>query len=594
MYPVNNAQPFSKPIINNQFLFAFINNSGAIQQLAKTILKFSASLLVTLFFISITEAQPVKPSIFLSQIEMMSSGGQPYDEFYWLNSNNASLTKTGATFSTTGSYRVDISAYKTAGTPIVNIFIDGTLKGSITVNTMTTNLFSLFISNILSGIHTIKLQLSNFNSGINHVRIGLIYFTQTSQTMPYVYPDITPLALVAGQFLQANHFGSGKLRGFNLDDNGTNQTNANGGSVQSMIDMKATGANIARCFVSVTRLLNSNTYQLKPDALQKLDTTVRRAARLGFYVVPCLYLDPKFNGGKGNADLWGSISLGSNQGVADSFVKRRNSVIALWKFLANRYKNNTWIGAYDLWNEPRSLFNYALYLRWQQQITDSIRAIDPNHVVAIECIKNDMFAMMLPFKNNNIIYSPHGYSTLAITHQGVDDVVRNKYPTLNSTSNLKAPFGKTELSMQHNDVRTMSHRFHVPIFIGEFSCVNWAPLNDAGEWASTKWINDNITLLEAEQWAWCYHSWREWTPWESEIPSQWYIDNHVTFKNGRPSSLPPASARTSKAPTIVMLKNWFRLNAMGSTVQKCSANSKYNRSGIQCNLSCTCKSYNKR
>jgi len=560
MHFVSNNQSLAGCITRIHFLISDPRASLCIVQMTKKALKFSVLFILTFFFISVGKTQSVKPSIVLSQIEMTPLGGQPYDEFYWLNSNNAALIKTNAKFLTTGSYRVDVSAYSTAGTPIVNLLIDGVSKGGITVNTVTTNIFSLSISNIPSGAHTIKLQLSNFNSGNNHVRIGLIYFSQTTLSTPYVYPAITSLTLARGKFLQANHFGSGKLRGFNLDENGTNQTNANGGSVQSMIDMKATGANIARCFVSVTRSLNSNSYQLKPDALQKLDTTVQRAARFGFYIIPCLYLDPKFNGGQGNIDLWGPTSLGPNQGIADDFVQRRNSVVAIWKFLANRYKNNTWVGAYDLWNEPRSLFNYALYLRWQQQIIDSIRIIDQNHVVAVECIKNDMFAMMLPFQNSNIIYSPHGYSSLKITHQGLDGTVRNKYPTLVSTADLNAPFGKTELSKQHDDVRTMSHRFHVPIFIGEFSCINWSPLNDAGEWTSTKWTDDNISLLEAERWSWVYHAWREWTPWESEIPSQWYVDNHVTYTNGHPSSLPPTSARTSKAPTIVMLKKWFRLN----------------------------------
>ena len=32
-------------------------------------------------------------------------------------------------------------------------------------------------------------------------------------------------------------------------------------------------------------------------------------------------------------------------------------------------------------------------------------------------------------------------------------------------------------------MRAMSRRFHVPIFIGDFSCINWAPKNDKGSGA---------------------------------------------------------------------------------------------------------------
>jgi hypothetical protein len=502
-------------------------------------------------------SQTEKPAIFLSQIEMTPSGGQPYDEFYWFNSNNASLSKS-VSFPVTGSYRFDLSAYLTSGSPSVKLIIDGISKGTLSVTNTSIAIYSLFINSISAGTHTIIIQLNNFSSGANHCRVGLLYFTQTSTTTPYIYPTIRPLAFVKGQILQANHFGSGRLRGFSLGGNGTNQPTEN---ANSMIAMKATGANIARCFVNIVRPLTSNTYQLNTGELAKLDTTIARAARLGFYVVPCLELDPSFNNGQGDIDLWGPTSLGVAQGRGSNYVARRASVVALWQFLANRYKGNPAVAAYDLWNEPRILFNYALYLKWQQQIIEAIRVIDPVHVIAVECINNDMFAMMLPLPYTNIIYSPHGYSPLSITHQGVfsgENMVRTKYPT--------QAFGKSDLSKQHNNVRIMSQRFHVPVFVGEFSCVNWAPLNDAGQWTSTTWINDNISLLEHEGWSWVYHNWNrggEAIEWDPEIPSSYY--NSMSFSDATPSSKATKSAESSTAPTIVMLKKWFLLNDFSIT-----------------------------
>jgi hypothetical protein len=499
-------------------------------------------------------AQTEKPVVFLSQIEMTASGGQPYDEFYWLNSNYASLTKTGVLFSKTGSYRVDVSAYKTAGTPVINVLVDGISKGNITVNSTAIAIYSLFVSNITSGTHTIKLQLSNFNSAANHVRVGLIYFTQTSQKTPYVYPSIVPIPLVPNQILQRNHFGSGHLRGFNLAGNGTNQQ---GEDDQGMKDMIKTGANIARCFVEIYRP-SGDTYVFKSGELTKLDTTIARAARLGFYVVPVLFHDPSYN-----TDYWGTSS---------GAVARRNSITQLWKTIATKYKNSPAVGAYDLINEPRSNFNYAECIRWQQDMVNTIRAIDAKHVCMVECIDNDMFAMMLPLPDTNIVYSPHGYSPINITHQGVpgepEANIRNKYPTVKTTRN-QGVFGKSDLSKQHDDVRIMSHRFHVPMFIGEFSCVNWAPKNDSNGWSSTKWCNDNISLLEAEGWSWVYHAWRgDWPAWEAEIPSSYYTQ--FSFVNAAPQNLPDYNtwikARSSNAPTIKMLRKWFALNAENTYV----------------------------
>lgn len=534
-------------------------------------MKIYFSLIIFLFGISAI-AQTEKPAVFFSQIEMRASGGKPYDEFYWLNSNNASLNKANVSFPKTGSYRVDISAYKTAGKPVINVLIDNVSKGSITVTKPSTNIFSLFISSISAGSHTITLQLSNFNSAANHVRVGLVYFTQTSLKIPYAYPKIVPIPLMPKQILQRNHFGSGLLRGFCLGSNGTNQP---GESEQSMKDMVATGANIARCFVEIYRPAG-NTYVFKPGELAKLEITVARAMKLGFYVVPVLFHDPSYN-----TDYWGTS--------ADA-AARRNSITALWKIIAAKYKNVPAVAAYDLINEPRRNFNYAECIRWQQDMVDAIRTIDTRHVCMVECISNDMFAMMLPLPDTNIVYSPHGYSPINITHQGVRDEskanVRNKYPTIKATTN-QGVFGKQDLSKQHDDVRTMSRRFNVPVFIGEFSCVNWAPLNDVGNWSSTKWCDDNISLIEAEGWSWAYHAWRgDWPAWEAEIPSSYYTQ--FTFKNAAPQGLPGYSkwikARSSTGPTIKMLKKWFALNTESTFVifPACSvtAPSAFNRSFV--------------
>lgn len=46
---------------------------------------------------------------------------------------------------------------------------------------------------------------------------------------------------------------------------------------------------------------------------------------------------------------------------------------------------------------------------------------------------------------------------------------------------------------------------HVPIYVGEFSPARWAPDN-----SSHRYVADVIALIEAERWAWAYHSWREY------------------------------------------------------------------------------------
>ena len=89
-------------------------------------------------------AQTENYAVLLSQREMTATGGQPYDEFYWLNSNDASLEKTNVSFPQTGSYRFDISGYLKSGTPNVELFIDGISKGNISITATSIQIYSLF------------------------------------------------------------------------------------------------------------------------------------------------------------------------------------------------------------------------------------------------------------------------------------------------------------------------------------------------------------------------------------------------------------------------------------------------------------------
>jgi hypothetical protein len=60
----------------------------------------------------------------------------------------------------------------------------------------------------------------------------------------------------------------------------------------------------------------------------------------------------------------------------------------------------------------------------------------------------------------------------------------------------------------------------VPIYIGEFSAVRWAPAPDAA-----RWLLDVINLLEARGWSWSYHAFREWNGWDLEMDNSYWTSN---------------------------------------------------------------------
>lgn len=101
--------------------------------------------------------------------------------------------------------------------------------------------------------------------------------------------------------------------------------------------------------------------------------------------------------------------------------ENKNKTIALWKKLAERYKDSPWIGGYDLINEPNWNFtgtndhgcdekqNQPLR-DLQMQITKAIREIDRKHIIFVEgnCWGNN-YNGIFPLWDNNLVLSFHKY-----------------------------------------------------------------------------------------------------------------------------------------------------------------------------------------
>ena len=117
--------------------------------------------------------------------------------------------------------------------------------------------------------------------------------------------------------------------------------------------------------------------------------------------------------------------------------------VSTWRYIAEYYADEPVVAAYDLLNEPVLPWGYgppALRNLYEWAI-DSIRMVDPNHIVIIEgnWFGNDHTGLLPPF-DEQMVYSFHHYigsSTDTIT-------MYNQY--------------RTDISVEHN----------VPLWVGEF------------------------------------------------------------------------------------------------------------------------------
>lgn len=151
----------------------------------------------------------------------------------------------------------------------------------------------------------------------------------------------------------------------------------------------------------------------------------------------------------------------------------RDKLVALWTKLAQKYKDEPWIGGYDLINEPNWAFtgtnqngcdeqSNAPLREMYLELIAAIRKVDKNHLIIIEgnCWGNN-YNGVLPIADQNLALSFH------------------KYWNFNRQENLAQIIGYRE-------------KYQVPIWLGE-----------SGE-NSNQWFAEAIGLVEKNKigWAW--------------------------------------------------------------------------------------------
>ncbi|MDN4013882.1 cellulase family glycosylhydrolase [Chryseobacterium gambrini] len=146
------------------------------------------------------------------------------------------------------------------------------------------------------------------------------------------------------------------------------------------------------------------------------DDLLKWCADNKMYLILDLHAAP---GGQGN-----DVNISDNDKSKPSLwesEENQKKTIALWKKLAERYKNSPWIGGYDLINEPNINFtgkningtdemSNAPLWKLQKEITEAIRTVDKKHMIIIEGNGwGNNYNGLTPLWDDNMVFSFHKY-----------------------------------------------------------------------------------------------------------------------------------------------------------------------------------------
>lgn len=142
-------------------------------------------------------------------------------------------------------------------------------------------------------------------------------------------------------------------------------------------------------------------FEYKESGWKLLDELLSWGERHGVYIVPCLIA------AAGGQSSWFLADPDKKLLWEDPEAQRRT--VALWRAIAERYRERSIIAGYDLLNEPKTRKPEEL-IDLYRRIISAIREVDPHHLVILEGTKSAMdFSMFDGPLDSNQMYSFHVY-----------------------------------------------------------------------------------------------------------------------------------------------------------------------------------------
>lgn len=263
-----------------------------------------------------------------------------------------------------------------------------------------------------------------------------------------------------------------------------------------------------------------------------IDNVLAWAAPYNMYVILDMHATP---GGQGRGSEINDYDP-SKPSLWES-QENRDKLVALWTRIANRYKDNQWIGGYDLINETHwDLGNQNTLLRQiYEDITEGIRGVGDNHILYIEgnSYANDHRGLLPPW-DDNLVYSFH------------------KYWSFNNPNDL-------------DWILPLREQYNVPLWMGE-----------SGENSNT-WFTDAITLFENNNIGWAWWTMRKIgdidSPYAVDInPGYQKVINYWKGEGPRPTEQETFDGMMQLAENLLVDNSSYRKDVPDAIIRQVQTN----------------------
>ncbi len=277
-------------------------------------------------------------------------------------------------------------------------------------------------------------------------------------------------------------------------------------SEQDFARVAAMGMNVVRFYLNYkTFEEDAAPYKYKAAGWNWLNQNIAWARKHNLFLILNIHVPP------------GGFQSNGNGGALWQNPENQKRLKALWHQIAKRYANEPTIAGYDLLTEPVVTTSITQWQQLAQQLANSIRTVDKNHLLVEERLNainrnwnnvNDDLNFFL-INDANTLYTFHFYRPFKYTHQYAAWAKMGeggKYPDETITEEPGYRRNKAYLAKQLEKYLAFGRKHNVPLYLGEFGLIQECFKENKG---GLNWVSDMLDLLRENQIHFTYHVYHE-------------------------------------------------------------------------------------